>query len=163
MTELELKIDKESNRTAYVIDDANYLPLIIGGFMIARYATLATTMMPSIILERTLATKFISNYENVPRKWISCVGLILANVFATIVTVVIIFGFVDVVFPILFASTCALLLVGKSPSLRAHCDIPDSKPFGSAKESPHLIPSAVWFIDAKQQSDVYFRDLQKMW
>ncbi|CAD6199434.1 unnamed protein product [Caenorhabditis auriculariae] len=70
----------------FQISSPQYFPLILGGFLRTRFIVLISLILPYLVVERSLATKFVKDYENQPRKFISILALVFGQIFATIVS-----------------------------------------------------------------------------
>ncbi|CAD6199435.1 unnamed protein product [Caenorhabditis auriculariae] len=76
--------DAEKNRNICESDCHRYFPLVLGGFIRSRFILLSCLAMPSLILERLLATKNVRDYEHVPRKYIPIAIIIFVEIISTI-------------------------------------------------------------------------------
>ncbi|CAD6190247.1 unnamed protein product [Caenorhabditis auriculariae] len=101
IADLETIIDQNSNTPSFYLNDPKYTPLLIGGFLMTHYTCLVPFMLPMIVAERFFATEFVSNYENVPRKYISVIGCILAQICSIAMAFTTVFNIIDILVPVL--------------------------------------------------------------
>ncbi|CAD6199436.1 unnamed protein product [Caenorhabditis auriculariae] len=94
----------------------HYLPLIIGGFLRSRFAVLITLSMPSMVLERFLATKYVGNYDHVARKYIPTAIIVfveLFSIFSALAAIFSDFGSLAILIFSFFVNSSALLVSSK--------------------------------------------------
>ncbi|CAD6199433.1 unnamed protein product [Caenorhabditis auriculariae] len=87
LSNLKMVSTTPENVPIYLFDDILYMPLLVGGFLRFRYFVLTSWVMPAMVVERGIATYFVSDYERNTRPYISIIAVIISQIVSTVLVI----------------------------------------------------------------------------